>query len=108
MRINKRILHYVKTMYMYVAVVGMLSFLTASSIIVQAGLIAHIINGAFLLKETLAPLQTALFILLAALLVRAAILWGGEAITTFFSCTPQTDLRPRLFTPFFKLMRPYT
>ena len=108
MRINKRLLHYVKTMYMYVAVVGMLSFLTASSIIVQAGLIAHIINGAFLLKETLAQLQTALFILLAVLLVRAAILWGGEAITTFVSCTVKSDLRNRLFTHFFKLGPLYT
>ncbi len=108
MSINKRLLQYVKTMYLYVAVVGILGLLTAGCIVVQANFIAQIINGVFLLKQSLPQLQAALFILLAILLLRAALIWGGDTITNAVSCTVKSDLRSRLFSHLFKLGPLYT
>ncbi|HCI79682.1 MAG TPA: thiol reductant ABC exporter subunit CydD [Ktedonobacter sp.] len=108
MSINKRLLQYVKTMYLYVAAVGILGFLTVGCIIVQAYLIAHIVNGAFLLKQTLVSLQAALFILLAVLAIRAIVLMGGDVITNAVSCSVKSNLRSRLFSHLFALGPLYT
>ena len=108
MSINKRLLHYVKTMYLYVAVVGLLGILTALCIITQATYIARIINGVFLLKQDLPQLQTALSILLGVLAIRAALVWVGDVTTNAVSCLVKSDLRNRLFTHLFKLGPLYT
>lgn len=103
MNINKRLLQYVKTMYIYVVVVGILSLLAAVCIILQAHFIATLINGAFLLKQSLPLLQTTLFMLLAVLVVRASLIWGGELVTNVVSITVKSDLRNRLYSHLFKL-----
>ncbi|GAC1619360.1 MAG: thiol reductant ABC exporter subunit CydD [Ktedonobacteraceae bacterium] len=108
MNINKRLLQYVKTMYLYVAAVGILGLLTALCIVTQAHFIAQIINGVFLLKQSLPQLQTALFMLLGILLLRAILIWSGETITNAVSCSVKSDLRNRLFTHLFKLGPLYT
>jgi len=108
MNINRRLLQYVKTMYIYVVVVGVLSLLTAACIILQAHFIATIINGAFLLKQFLPQLQTTFFILLIVLIARASLIWGGELVTNFVSITVKSDLRNRLFSHLFKLGPLYT
>ena len=103
MNINKRLLQYVKTMYLYVAIVGVLGLLTAICIITQASFIAQIINKVFLLKQSLPQLQTALFILLGILFLRAILIWLGDVATNAVSCSVKSDLRNRLFTHLFKL-----
>lgn len=108
MSINRRLLQYVKTMYPYVVIVGILGLLTALGIVMQAYFIAYIINGAFLLKQSLANLQGAFSLLLVVLLARAALLWGGEAITNAVSCIVKSDLRNRLFSHLFALGPLYT
>ncbi len=108
MSINKRLLHYVKTMYLYIALVGILSILTALCIVAQATFIAHIINGVFLLKQALPQALTALYILLAILGIRAALVLCGDVITNAVSCVVKSDLRNRLFTHLFKLGPLYT
>ncbi len=108
MNINKRLLHYVKTMYIYIVVVGILGLLTALCIIAQANFIAQIINNAFLLKQSLASLQTAFTLLLLVILARAVLIWGGEVITNAVSCRVKNDLRGRLFSHLFKLGPLYT
>ena len=102
MNINKKLLRYVKTMYLYVVIVGILGLLTALCIIAQANFIAQIINAAFLLKQSLASLQGAFTLLLVVLLIRALLIWGGEAITNAVSCRVKSDLRGRLFAYLFK------
>jgi len=108
MNINKRLIQYVKTMYLYVAAVGILGLLTAICIITQASFTAQIVNNVFLLKQALPQLQTALFILLAILALRAAFVWGGEVTTNAVSCAVKSDLRHRLFSHLFKLGPLYT
>ncbi|GAC1432006.1 MAG: thiol reductant ABC exporter subunit CydD [Ktedonobacteraceae bacterium] len=108
MNMNKRLLQYVKTLYLYIAAVGILGLLTALCIIIQASFIAQIINNVFLLKQSLAQLQTALVILLGILLLRAILVWSGETITNAVSCIVKSDLRDRLFTHLFKLGPLYT
>lgn len=103
MNINKKLLHYVKTMYLYGIIVGILGLLTALCIITQAHFIAQIINGAFLLKQSLTSLQTAFSLLLLVLLIRATILWSGEVITNAVACRVKSDLRNRLLSYLFKL-----
>ncbi len=108
MSINKRLLQYVKTMYLYIAAVGVLGLLTAVCIITQASFIAQIINNVFLLKQSLPQLQTALFILLGILVLRAILVFSGETITNAVSCIVKSDLRNRLFTHLFRLGPLYT
>ena len=108
MNINKKLLHYVKTMYLYIVIVGILGLLTALCIVAQAHFIALIINGAFLLKQSLPILQGAFTILLIVLLIRALLIWGGEVITNAVSCRVKSDLRGRLFSYLFKLGPLYT
>ncbi len=108
MNINKRLLQYVKTMRVYVVIVGFLSLLTALCIVLQNGLIASIINGAFLAHRPLAQLSSALFILLVVLVVRAAIIWSNEVTTNFVSGRVKSELRQRLFTRIFRLGPLYT
>jgi ATP-binding cassette subfamily C protein CydD len=108
MNINKRLLQYVKTMRVYVVLVGFLSLLTALSIVLQNGLIASIINGAFLAHQPLTQLLGALFILLAVLVLRAAIIWGNEVATNVVSGRVKSELRQRLFTRIFRLGPLYT
>jgi ATP-binding cassette subfamily C protein CydD len=108
MSINKHLLQYVKTMYLYIAAVGVLGVLTAICIVAQASFIAQIINNVFLLKQTLAQLQTALFILLGILIVRGILIFAGDTITNAVSCIVKSDLRNRLFTHLFKLGPLYT
>jgi len=108
MNINKRLLQYVKTMYLYVAAVGILGLLTALCIIIQASFTAQIVNNVFLLKQALPQLQTALFILLGVLTLRALLVWSGEATTNAVSCVVKSDLRHRLFSHLFKLGPLYT
>lgn len=108
MNINKKLLRYVKTMYLYIVVVGILGLLTALCIVAQAHFIAQIINGAFLLKQSLPILQGAFIILLGVLLIRALLIWGGEVITNAVSCRVKSDLRGRLFSYLFKLGPLYT
>ncbi len=108
MNINKRLLQYVKTMYLYIAAVGVLGLLTAACIITQANFIAQIINNVFLLKQSLPQLQTALFILLGILVLRAMLVFSGDTITNAVSCVVKSDLRNRLFTHLFKLGPLYT
>ena len=108
MNINKKLLRYVKTMYLYVVIVGILGLLTALCIIAQANFIAQIINAAFLLKQSLASLQGVFTLLLAVLLIRALLIWGGEVITNVVSCRVKSDLRSRLFAYLFKLGPLYT
>lgn len=108
MNINKKLLRYVKTMYLYIVIVGILGLLTALCIVAQAHFIAQIINGAFLLKQSLPILQGAFIILLGVLLIRALLIWGGEVITNAVSCRVKSDLRGRLFSYLFKLGPLYT
>ncbi len=108
MSINKRLLQYVKTMYLYIALVGILGLLTAVCIVTQASFIAQIINNVFLLKQSLPQLQTALFILFGILVLRAMLVFGGDTITNAVSCIVKSDLRNRLFTHLFKLGPLYT
>ncbi|GHO86618.1 thiol reductant ABC exporter subunit CydD [Dictyobacter formicarum] len=103
MKINKRLLQYVKTMRIYVLIVGVLSFLTAIFIILQSHYIASIINTIFLQKQGLAQVISILFILLAILLGRAAIIWGNDIATNTVSGTVKSDLRLRLFRHLLKL-----
>lgn len=103
MSINKRLLRYVKTMYLYVVAVGVLGLLTAGCIIVQAYIIAHIVNGTFLLKQTLVTLQAAFLILLIVLIIRAMVLMSGDIVTNAVSCSVKSNLRSRLFSHLFVL-----
>ena len=108
MNINKHLLQYVKTMYLYITAVGILGLLTAVCIITQASFIAQIINNVFLLKQSLPQLQTALFILLGILVLRALLVFSGDTITNAVSCVVKSDLRNRLFTHLFRLGPLYT
>ena len=108
MSINKRLLQYVKTMYLYIVAVGILGILTALCIVTQASFIASIVNGVFLLKQSLSQLQTALLILLGVLIVRALLIFAGDTITNAVSCIVKSDLRNRLFVHLFKLGPLYT
>lgn len=104
MSIHKQLLHFGgKTMYLYVIVVGMLGFFTAISIIAQAHFIAQIMNGAFLLRQSLATLQAPLIMLLLVLLMRAALVWSREAATNAVACRVKGELRSRLFSHLFML-----
>jgi ATP-binding cassette, subfamily C, bacterial CydD len=103
MNINKRLLQYVKTMRVYVVIVGLLSFLTAIAIILQSHYIAQIINEAFLSKQSLTQVSMALIILLVVLVGRALIIWCNDIATNFVSGTVKSDLRLRLFKHILKL-----
>ncbi len=103
MNINKRLIQYVKTMYLYVAAVGIFGVLTAICIVAQASFTARIVNNVFLLKQALPQLQTALFILLGILALRALLVGGGEVMTNAVSCVVKSDLRHRLFSHIFRL-----
>ncbi len=103
MNINKRLFQYVKTMRVYVVMVALLSLLTALCIVLQSHYIAQIINKVFLARQSLAQVSWALSILLLVLIVRAAVIWGGEAVTNFVSSTVKSDLRLRLFRHILKL-----
>jgi ATP-binding cassette subfamily C protein CydD len=103
MNINKQLLQYVKTMYLYVAAVGIFGLLTAICIVAQASFTAQIVNNVFLLKQSLAQLQTALFILLGILAIRALLVGGAEVMTNAVSCVVKSDLRHRLFSHIFQL-----
>ncbi len=108
MSINKRLLQYVKTMYLYIAVVGILGLLMALCIVTQASFIASIVNNVFLLKQSLSQLQTALLILLGILILRALLIFASDTMTNVVSCIVKSDLRNRLFVHLFKLGPLYT
>src|SRR5689334_7520448 len=103
MNINKRLLQYVKTMRPYIAVVAILSFLTAIFIILQSHYIAQIINAAFLQKQALTQLTTPLLFLLLVIIGRAAVIWSNTATTNFVSSTVKGNMRLRLFQHLLKL-----
>ncbi|GLV58360.1 thiol reductant ABC exporter subunit CydD [Dictyobacter sp. S3.2.2.5] len=103
MKINKRLLQYVKTMRIYVLIVGALSLLTAIFIILQSRSIAAIINAVFLRRQSLIQVMGALMILLVILLARAAVIWGNDIATNSVSGTVKSDLRLRLFRHIFRL-----
>ncbi|GCE19081.1 thiol reductant ABC exporter subunit CydD [Dictyobacter kobayashii] len=103
MKINKRLLQYVKTMRIYVVIVGALSLLTAIFIILQSHYIASIINAVFLNKQSLTQVTSALLILLVVLLGRAAVIWGNDIATNTVSGKVKSDLRLRLFNHLLKL-----
>jgi ATP-binding cassette subfamily C protein CydD len=103
MNINKRLLHYVQSMRIYITAVVALSLLTVICIVLQAHFIAQIINGAFLARQALPQLSTALIILLLILFVRAMLIWGSEVVTNYVACIVKSDLRQRLFTHILKL-----
>ncbi|GAC1682487.1 MAG: thiol reductant ABC exporter subunit CydD [Ktedonobacteraceae bacterium] len=90
-------------MRVYVMAVGLLGLLTALCIVLQSHYIAQIINGAFLARQPLARLISALSILLLVLLGRAGLVWGGEVVTNFVSGTVKSELRLRLFRHIFQL-----
>lgn len=103
MNINKRLLQYVKTMRIYVVIVGLLSLCTAVAIVLQSHYFAQIISGAFLSKQSLTQLSLAMVILLAVLVGRALIIWCNDIATNFVAGSVKSDLRLRLFKHILKL-----
>ncbi len=62
-------------MHIYVGVVALVGLLTALCIVLQSHYIAHIINEAFLARQSLAQLTSALSLLLFVLIGRAALIY---------------------------------
>lgn len=103
MNINKRLLTYVKSMRIYIVIVVALSLLTGICIVLQARMIAQVINGAFLSRLILPQLLSPLGVLLLVIVVRAALSWINEAVTNYAAATVKSDLRQRLLAHIFRL-----
>lgn len=72
-------------------------------IIVQAGMLTHIINGVFLERQSLHDVLPAIVLLIVAIGVRGALLWLAEAASAALARRIKSDLRGRLFRHLFAL-----
>jgi ATP-binding cassette, subfamily C, bacterial CydD len=93
--VDPRLLRYARAARGYLAVVVLLGLVLTGLVLAQAGLLARVLAGAAPGVGT-AALWPVLVSLLAVMLARAAVTYGGEAAAQHASATVKSQLRRRL------------
>src|SRR6266567_7477084 len=93
---NKRLLHELRHMYVYLAAMALFAAMIGLLIVVQAAMLTHIINGVFLHEQTLPQVISLALILLAAIAGRALLIWGNSVVAAHAAATVKSSLRQRL------------
>jgi ATP-binding cassette, subfamily C, bacterial CydD len=93
--VDPRLLRYARAVRGYLAVVVLLGLVLTGLVLAQAGLLARVLAGAAPGVGT-AALWPVLVSLLAVMLARAAVTYGGEAAAQHASATVKSQLRRRL------------
>jgi ATP-binding cassette subfamily C protein CydCD len=93
---DPRLLHYARTTRVFlVASVG-IGGLTTALVVAQAWLLASIVAGAFVDRESFAQLRTPFMLLLAAIAGRAALAWLSERSACRGSARAKSEMRRAL------------
>jgi thiol reductant ABC exporter CydD subunit len=94
--LDPRLLRYARATRTFLFVSVSLGVLSAVLIVAQAWLLAEIVSRAFLGGSGVAQLRTALALLLAVVLARAAVAWGAELAAGRSSARAKSQLRGAL------------
>lgn len=94
---NKRLLHEIRHVYVYLAAMAIFAAMIGLLIVVQAAMLTRIINGVFLNKQTLSQVVSLLMIFLATITGRALLIWGSSVVAAHVAACVKSSLRQRLF-----------
>ncbi len=105
---NSKLLRRVRAARVYVLATAMLGFLAAGATVVQMILLARIVDRVFLKGADLASVRNLLLFLLAAVILRAVLLWVREVVAQRGAVRVRSELRERLFAHVLRLGPSYT
>lgn len=108
MKFDKRFLRQVPGVRGYLAVTILVGTVLGVLIVIQAYYLSSIINGAFLVSQTLSQMWRPMLILLGVILTRALLTWGSGVAANHIAGRIKTDLRERLLLHLFSLGPAYT
>jgi ATP-binding cassette subfamily C protein CydD len=93
---NKRLLHEIRHVRLYLAAMALFAAMIGLLIVVQAAMLTHIINGVFLHGQTLPQVISLALILLTAIAGRALLIWGNIVFAAHAAAAVKSSLRQRL------------
>ena len=94
--LDPRLLHYARTTRVFLVASVCIGGLTTALVVAQAWLLADIVAGAFVDRESLARLRTPFVLLLAAIAGRAALAWLSERSAYRGSARAKSEMRRAL------------
>ncbi|HHH40770.1 MAG TPA: thiol reductant ABC exporter subunit CydD, partial [Chloroflexi bacterium] len=96
MNLNRRLLSLARRPIAWLALTVALGLLGGGLIVLQAALLASVLDAVFLQGAGLTAVRPILLTLVAVLLLRAATAWGCEVVTFHFAAQIKRTLRRRL------------
>lgn len=105
---NSKLLKQVRVARVYVLATAMLGFLAAGATILQMVFLAKIVDRVFLKSADLAAVRSLLLVLIAAVTLRAVLLWVREVVAGRGAVRVKSELRERLFEHVLRLGPSYT
>jgi ATP-binding cassette subfamily C protein CydCD len=108
MHLDKRLLRLAGENRLALALTVGLGFLAGLFTIAQAGALSQVVNRVFLEHQSLQQVSSLLLVLLAALLIRALLVWGGELAANRVAQGVKNALRGRLLKQILALGPAYT
>ena len=97
MNLDKRLLHQLHSVHLFLALTILLGFLIGVLIVAQARTLSHIIARVFLGGASLGAVWSAMLGLLFIIVARALLSWGGEVAAFQVAARVKSDLRARVF-----------
>src|SRR5437764_13604225 len=96
-RMHKKLLAYIKPSRSMLALTIVLGMLGALATMAQIALLSEIVNAVFLWHRDLAQVLVPLALLMAALLLRASLIWAREATAQRAAIRLKSSLQERVF-----------
>jgi ATP-binding cassette subfamily C protein CydCD len=103
MNLDPRLLRLIRGCRLPFVISVILGLSAAVLVILQAAALSKIINRAFLENQSLNQLSSFLILLLAVILLRAIVTWGGEVSSKAIAVRVKTKLRTSLVERLYKL-----
>lgn len=94
--LDPRLLRYARASRAFLGLTVVVGVVTTAAVIAQAWLVARVVDGAFILHQTLAALRTPMALLLLVLAARAVLAWLTESTAARASARTKSELRGRL------------
>ncbi|GHP00332.1 thiol reductant ABC exporter subunit CydD [Reticulibacter mediterranei] len=94
---NKRLLHEIRHIHIYLAATALFAATMGLLIIVQARLLTRAIDGVFLKGQALAQVVSLLSMLVGVVIGRAILIWSNSVVAAHAATTVKSSLRQRLF-----------
>jgi ATP-binding cassette subfamily C protein CydD len=108
MMLDRRLLLQARTTRFDLALTIALGAFVGLTLVGQARLLSHIVNGVFLVDMTMRDVQVPLFFLCALSIIRAILTWGNEVSAQRVAGRVKHALRQRLMTHLFTLGPAFT